>query len=145
MVNPKSLKGWQWVREEVVHDVALPVGTRIKTIRVAMRLTQQQLADRIGAGVTSLAGWEQNRTEPWPVYLYRLAQVFHCSMDQLYAAGASWEPYQIQPQPSNSVPCRGASVRGRDLGRPCRRWTRNSSGRCHWHSDQQSTSLELPA
>lgn len=133
-IKPRDMRGWQWVRDEVTRDSTLTVGVRIKTIRVAMRLTQRQLAERIGAGSTSLARWEIGHSEPWPLYLYRIAQTFGCSMDELYAAGASWRPYPIQPHRSDSVPCKGVGYRGR----PCGRWTRNTAGRCPWHIEEGS-------
>jgi transcriptional regulator with XRE-family HTH domain len=131
----RTLKSWQWVRDEVIADASLPVGVRIKAIRVAMRLTQRQLAARIGAGETALSGWEQGKAEPWPIYLYRLAQTFGCSMDDLYAAGAAWQPYPLPPHRSDAVPCRGVQQAERYRGQPCSRWTRHPSGHCPWHRE----------
>lgn len=132
------MKSWQWVRDEVTSDTTLTVGVRIKMIRVAMRLTQQQLAQRIGAGQTALSGWEQGRGEPWPVYLYRLAQTFSCSMDDLYAAGAAWKPYPLTPHQTDATPCQGTQEQERYAGQPCSRWTRDVSGRCPWHRHQRA-------
>lgn len=138
----RTLKSWQWVRDEVCADQALTVGARIQAIRIAMRLTQTQLAQRIGAGSTALSGWETGRAEPWSNYLYRLAQTFGCTMDDLYAGGASWKPYPLTPHKTDATPCRGVQVAERYLGQPCKRWTRRASGYCPWHQEQSSLSLE---
>ncbi len=136
MTKPRSIRGWQYVRDDVIRDPSLTVGARIRVIRVAMRLTQQQLAQRIGAGQTALSGWEQGRGEPWPIYLYRLSQTFGCSMDDLYVAGARWKPYALTPHKTDAQPCRGAQVADRYLGEACSRWTCHGSGYCPWHRSQ---------
>lgn len=47
---------------EIVETMTL--GDRIRTARQRARLTQQQLADRVGVGRRTIDNWENNRTQP---------------------------------------------------------------------------------
>ncbi len=56
---------------------------RIQELRTAARLTQRELAEKIGVKNYTVANWEQNRTEPSIKDLTDLANYFECSVDYL--------------------------------------------------------------
>lgn len=60
------------------------VGQRIKTLRKAAKLTQQQLADELGLERSTVSKWESpNGSEPDTDKLKRLAHFFGVATDYL--------------------------------------------------------------
>ena len=60
------------------------VGERIKMLRIKARLTQQQLADKVGGISASAIGmYEQGRSNPDMERIIRLCEVFSVSTDSL--------------------------------------------------------------
>lgn len=60
------------------------VGENIRAKRTEMGLHQDHLAEMIDAGGQSvISSWEQAIRCPTAVYLYNLADVFGCSVDEL--------------------------------------------------------------
>ena len=60
------------------------VGERIKMLRIKARLTQQQLADKVGGISASAIGmYEQGRRNPDMERIIRLCEVFSVSTDSL--------------------------------------------------------------
>lgn len=57
---------------------------RIKVLRTAKGLTQQQLADEIGVTRSAVAMWESVGRNPPSKILPALATALGCSIDQLY-------------------------------------------------------------
>ena len=56
---------------------------RIREARAEKRLTQAEIAQKIGVSVTAYAGYEQGYREPNLDILTRLADFFECSIDYL--------------------------------------------------------------
>ena len=56
---------------------------KIHELRVALGMTQKQLAEKIGVKNYVVANWEQGRTEPSLKDLIDLANLFECSIDYL--------------------------------------------------------------
>ncbi|MCL2061260.1 MAG: helix-turn-helix domain-containing protein [Firmicutes bacterium] len=60
------------------------IGERIKTLRLAKNLTQQELAKALGCGKATVAAWENNQTESLRTkHLIRLALFFSVRTDYL--------------------------------------------------------------
>ncbi|WP_035571563.1 helix-turn-helix domain-containing protein [Halonatronum saccharophilum] len=56
---------------------------RIRKLRKENKLTQQQLADKIGVGRATIAGYETKGKEPGYDTLSKLAEIFNVSVDYL--------------------------------------------------------------
>ncbi|PRX18098.1 transcriptional regulator with XRE-family HTH domain [Orenia metallireducens] len=56
---------------------------RIRQLRKEHKLTQQQLADKIGVGRATIAGYETKGKEPGYDTLKKLAEIFNVSTDYL--------------------------------------------------------------
>lgn len=66
------------------------IGTRIRTRRKELNMTQQELADKINAGVdsqrTQISQWEQGKKVPETDALIRLCNALDCDIDYLLSA-----------------------------------------------------------
>ena len=58
-------------------------GERLKTLRLQEKLTQQQLADRLGITKSVVSYYELQERYPSPEILIKLASIFHVSTDYL--------------------------------------------------------------
>ncbi len=56
----------------------------IKNERLALGLTQKEVADRIGVKTQSYQAYEKNIAMPNLVNLLKLAELFHISLDELF-------------------------------------------------------------
>lgn len=56
--------------------------TNLKQYRKAMRLTQAELAELVGATNRQIGTWERGEAEMDLVFACRLANVFDCSLDE---------------------------------------------------------------
>ena len=61
---------------------------KIKDLRERAGLTQGELAARLGVGQSTVAMWENGTNVPRASLLPKLAEVLHCSIDDLYAASS---------------------------------------------------------
>ena len=59
----------------------------LKTLREGQHLTQQQLADRLNVGRTTVTMWESGETTPPTKYLLALAEILGCTVDELLTQG----------------------------------------------------------
>ena len=58
-------------------------GERLKKLRLQEKLTQQQLADRLGITKSVVSYYELQERYPSPEILIKLASIFHVSTDYL--------------------------------------------------------------
>lgn len=58
-------------------------GDKLKTLRTSQKLTQQQLADRIGVAKSVVSYYESGDRYPSYDVLVRIAHVFHTTTDYL--------------------------------------------------------------
>lgn len=58
-------------------------GTRLKSLRTQMGLTQKQLAERLGVTKSVVSYYELQERYPSPEILVKLARIFHVSTDYL--------------------------------------------------------------
>lgn len=59
------------------------LGDRIKTLRVAMNLSQVELAHKLNVSKQSVSNWENNNILPSVEIVKKLAAFFSCSTDYL--------------------------------------------------------------
>jgi transcriptional regulator with XRE-family HTH domain len=64
-------------------------GERLRQLREAAGLSQEQLAKRAAISVDSVQNWEQDRTRPRLEFLPRLAQALSVTMDELLVSQAA--------------------------------------------------------
>ena len=57
--------------------------TNLKEIRTKAGLTQQQLADQIDVGRTTVTMWESGANIPPTKYLVAIAEALSCTVDEL--------------------------------------------------------------
>ena len=61
----------------------------LKQKRLELGLTQQQIADAMGTGRTTVAMWETGASMPPASKLQKLAKILGCSMDDLFETKSS--------------------------------------------------------
>jgi transcriptional regulator with XRE-family HTH domain len=59
---------------------------RLKRLRLARFLTQQQLANRVGVDLNTVQRWEASERFPWPRFLEQLCQALAVTPDELVEA-----------------------------------------------------------
>lgn len=57
----------------------------LKDYRVAMGLSQKQLANKLGIHEQTVSRWERGEREPDILMLNRLSELYRCSVDDLVA------------------------------------------------------------
>lgn len=62
-------------------------GNRIKELRKKLKLTQEQLANKLNTSRSNIANYENNQNNPSLDTLFRLSDILNCSVD--YLAGFS--------------------------------------------------------
>ena len=63
--------------------MAVNFGNKLKELRIAQKMTQQQLADRIGVAKSVVSYYESGDRCPSYDVLIRIAHIFHTSTDYL--------------------------------------------------------------
>ncbi len=61
----------------------MKIGTKIKELRNAMRITQEELADKMGVSIQTVSRWENDVNCPDISMLPILAMYFHTTTDNL--------------------------------------------------------------
>ena len=59
------------------------MGNKLKTLRTQKKLTQKQVADRIGLAISAVSSYEAGTRYPSYEVLLKLARIFHVSTDYL--------------------------------------------------------------
>lgn len=59
------------------------MGKKLKSLRIEKKLTQKQIADRIGLAISAVSSYESGTRYPSYDVLIKLAQIFHVSTDYL--------------------------------------------------------------
>ena len=68
------------------------IGKRIREARLARKLSQEQLAEKLGVSFQAVSSWETGRFVPDAVHLPALAKALDISLDSLFAEGErKWE------------------------------------------------------
>lgn len=59
------------------------MGDKLKSLRTEKKLTQKQVADRIGLAISAVSSYESGTRYPSYDVLVKLARIFHVSTDYL--------------------------------------------------------------
>ena len=59
------------------------MGNKLKSLRLEKKLTQKQIADRIGLAISAVSSYESGSRYPSYDVLVKLARIFHVSTDYL--------------------------------------------------------------
>ena len=59
------------------------MGEKLKTLRIEKKLTQKQVADRIGLAISAVSSYESGTRFPSYDTLVKLSRIFHVSTDYL--------------------------------------------------------------
>lgn len=59
---------------------------RIKSIRKAAGMTQDQLAEKLGVAQPTVCSWELGTSAPRYEQILKIREVFGCTMDELFAS-----------------------------------------------------------
>lgn len=59
------------------------MGDKLKSLRIEKKLTQKQVADRIGLAISAVSSYESGSRYPSYDVLVKLARIFHVSTDYL--------------------------------------------------------------
>lgn len=74
------------------------LGQRIKKLRISNNLTQEQLAEIVDIGTTSISKIETGHTHPTPESLEKLAKAFNVELYQLYQFNHHKEPINLKAE-----------------------------------------------
>ena len=74
----------------------MTVGTRIKSFRNLLGITQKELADELHVSFQTVSKWENDENEPDIATLKQLANLFDCSIDTLL--GEEEKPIEKKPE-----------------------------------------------
>ena len=64
--------------------MTLNLGKKLRELRTAKKLTQQQLADKIGIGRVNYTRYENNAVRPDYETLFSLADFYNISLDEIF-------------------------------------------------------------
>lgn len=59
------------------------MGEKLKTLRIEKKLTQKQVADRIGVAISAVSSYESGARYPTYDTLLKLSRIYHVSTDYL--------------------------------------------------------------
>lgn len=59
------------------------MGDKLKSLRIEKKLTQKQVADRIGLAISAVSSYESGSRYPSYEVLIQLARIFHVTTDYL--------------------------------------------------------------
>lgn len=61
----------------------MDMGDKLRSLRMEKKLTQKQVAERIGLAISAVSSYESNNRYPSYEALIKLARMFHVSTDYL--------------------------------------------------------------
>ena len=59
------------------------MGNKLRSLRIEKKLTQKQVADRVGVAISAVSSYESDSRYPSYDVLVRFAHIFHVSTDYL--------------------------------------------------------------
>ncbi|MGN7192844.1 helix-turn-helix transcriptional regulator [Bacillus mycoides] len=63
--------------------MSVKYGERIRELRKNNKLTQAQLAQKLGKGESTIRMWELGKNEPDRISLIEMSRIFNCSIDYI--------------------------------------------------------------
>lgn len=76
--------------------IGIEIGDRIKMARKAKKITQSDLAERVGVKRSTVGSWEINRREPSGKDLCEIAEILEVSTDYLLGKKTQEEDLQLR-------------------------------------------------
>lgn len=76
----------------------MSLGERIKEHRKKSRLSQEKVAELVGVSRQAVTKWETDQSAPNTENLFRLAEIFHTTVDALVSPGIANEPQSLAEQ-----------------------------------------------
>jgi len=67
------------------------VKNRVKELRIASNMTQQQLADLVSVSSRTVISLEKGQYNPSIMLAYKIARVFNTTIEELYCLKENWE------------------------------------------------------
>lgn len=67
-------------------NINIILGENIRQFRKTMNLTQEELADKLGVSFQAVSKWENAQSAPDISLLPLLAEIFRCTIDDLFFA-----------------------------------------------------------
>ncbi|ACA46099.1 helix-turn-helix transcriptional regulator [Clostridium botulinum] len=64
---------------------------RVKELRTASNMTQQQLADLVSVSSRTIISLEKGQYNPSIMLAYKIARVFNTTIEELYCLKENWE------------------------------------------------------
>ena len=71
------------------------LGQNLQNLRKNNRISQKEMAEKLGVNVNTYANWENDRTQPSIEILIKIAQMLNISMDTLCGIQEKKEPYKV--------------------------------------------------
>jgi transcriptional regulator with XRE-family HTH domain len=87
---------------KIPHPIDKYIGTRIRTRRSMLGMTQEKLAEALGLGAQQVRNYEQGSTSVTPHRLLQLAEALHVPSAAFFLEGAPFEKHSRYT--SNSSP-----------------------------------------
>ena len=72
-----------------------PLQTTLQNLRHKQKMTQKQVAEKLGVSPVTVSGWEIGKRMPEPQMLPRLAQIFNTTVDNLLGYSATADSVRI--------------------------------------------------
>ena len=76
------MQSWRLARRNAQKGID-NMGEKLKSLRIEKKLTQKQVADRIGLAISAVSSYESGTRYPSYDALVKLARIFHVSTDYL--------------------------------------------------------------
>ena len=67
-------------------NINIILGKNIRQFRKTINLTQEELADKLGVSFQAVSKWENAQSAPDISLLPLLAEIFRCTIDDLFSA-----------------------------------------------------------
>lgn len=78
----------------------MTIGSRIKELREAANLTQEQLAKKVGVTKSAIGNYEQNISSPKGSVLYKLIETLNCDANYIFQDGLDITSNQLNLTPN---------------------------------------------
>lgn len=69
------------------------IGENIQRLRKIKKITQEELAAKLGVTPQEVCEWEEEKATPDIVFLLRMAEIFRCYIDELFSGEVAAEKY----------------------------------------------------
>lgn len=56
-----------------------------KAVRKRVGMTAQEVATKLGVAISTVYSWESGKTSPDSIFVYKLANLYGCTADELIA------------------------------------------------------------